>query len=184
MSFGKKHERITLIHMKKPIALGLVGMIQSPLFSENIALVIDSTPADERDYDFACLAYAAGVRYPRILMERELFYDVIRGAAEARTILFHEIGHYVNQDCANPDFSNESYRARRICTTEECLVTSFEAAADDFAVKYLGIEIVLKGLTHLLSRVKAMYENENFDADETRLVINELDMRISRIHAL
>lgn len=181
MSFGKKGNRITLVHMNKPISLGLIGMLQSPLFSENIALVIDASPEDDRDYTFACLAYAAGNCHPRILMDRELFYDVIRGSAEARFILFHEIGHYVNQDCAELGFNNDTYQESRINATENSVVSKHEAAADDFAVRYFGREQAIKGLSCLLSRIKGKYDNEDYDANDTRLAIKELEMRIQRI---
>lgn len=181
MSFGKKEQRITLVHLNKPISMGLIGMVKSDLFAENIALVIDSTPESERDYDFACLAYAAQMRHPRILLERELFYDVIRGSAEARTIFFHEIGHYANQDCETPGFNNDSYRSDRMTTTEGNEVLSYEAAADDFAVRYLGCTTVRDGLKQLLARVKATYDNGEYDEDEVAMVVNELEMRIKRL---
>ena len=56
MHFGKKKNRISLIHMNKPLKGGLAGMVSSPLFNENIAIIVDETPEELRYYDFACLA--------------------------------------------------------------------------------------------------------------------------------
>jgi hypothetical protein len=39
MSFGKKATRITIVHLNKPQSCGLAGMVTSPIFAENIALV-------------------------------------------------------------------------------------------------------------------------------------------------
>ena len=52
MSFGRKEKRITFVHLNKPWKLGLAGVVTSPLFQENIAVVIDDTPFEESDYDY------------------------------------------------------------------------------------------------------------------------------------
>lgn len=49
MSFDRKEKRITFVHLNKPWKLGLAGVITSPMFQENIAVVIDDTPFEESD---------------------------------------------------------------------------------------------------------------------------------------
>ena len=72
MNFGKKKNKISLIHMKKPFKSGLGGMVTSPLFSENVAILVDETRNNELCYNFACLAAAENGALPRILMSKEM----------------------------------------------------------------------------------------------------------------
>ena len=94
MRFGKKGCKITVVHLRKPVTKGLAGMIMSSFFPQNISLVVDSRPVSDLDYTFMCLSRNAGNESVSIWMEEDAFYGIKRGNAEARTALFHELGHY------------------------------------------------------------------------------------------
>jgi hypothetical protein len=178
MSFGKKATRITIVHLNKPQSCGLAGMVTSPIFAENIALVIDSTPAEDMDYDFSCLTFSAEGHHPRICLQEEFFYGIKRGSAEARMMLFHELGHYVNNDNLRYDYQSGEYGNERRVAVANGAVLDMEAAADSFAVDYLGRETVINGLSLLLARVQSMYSSTEYDSEDVRLLTKEIETRI------
>ena len=112
MHFGKKKNRISLIHMNKPLESGLAGMVSSPLFEENVAIIVDATPEELKDYDFACLACGENGAAPRVMMTREIYYDIKRGNPYARMILFHELGHYYNKDLSVHNANRDTEREK------------------------------------------------------------------------
>ena len=176
MSFGRKEKRITFVHLNKPWKLGLAGMVTSPMFQENIAVVIDDTPFEESDYDYACLACDKHGRSPRIMMNSFVFYDIKRGSLEARTILFHELGHYHNKDISEGKCSGHD--------TREALATSgsvspAELCADAFASDYLGKDKVIMGLAALKERILNDYAN--YEEVCYAATIQELDSRIAAL---
>lgn len=176
MTFGKKGAKITLVHLNKPWKLGLAGMVTSPLFDEKIAIVIDDTPLEEADYDYACLACDKHGRSPRILMNSFVFYDIKRGTPEARTILLHELGHYRNKDISEGK-SLDRVERESLATTGS--VSPAELRADAFAADYLGAEKVASGLTALKERIKCDYKD--YEEDCYAATIAELDARITAI---
>ena len=179
MYFGRKGDRIQVLHLRKPIRLGLAGMVSSKQFGSNIALVVADTGF--MDFDFACLGYAAGGTAPRILMTREIFYDFKRGSNMARMIVFHEIGHYCNKDHFNRAGSGEEANAARIQAVSSGVVDSKEAAADHYAVRYLGKEAVVAGLREIRQELQHLYGTDEYDAESYNAAITELDLRINVI---
>jgi Zn-dependent protease with chaperone function len=178
MSFGKKAARVTIVHLNKPRSHALAGMVMSPLFAENIALVIDKAPLEDLAYDFSCLAFAAGGHHPRICLQEELYYGIKQGSAEARMILFHELGHYANNDYLRYNYQSGEYDNERRLTVANGAVLDIEAAADAFAIKYLGQGTVISGLSLLLARVQTMYSGDGYDAEDVSLLIKEIENRI------
>ena len=156
MYFGKKKNRISLIHMNKPLKGGLAGMVSSPLFNENIAIIVDETPEELRDYDFACLACGENSAAPRVMMTKEIYYDIKRGKPYARMILFHELGHYYNKDLS---VHNPERDAERVKLTSEGTVSNEEIQADAFAAEYLGSSCVIVGLETLKTLVTELYSS-------------------------
>ena len=173
MHFGKKKNRISLVHMNKPLKGGLAGMVSSPLFDENIAIVVDETPEELRDYDFACLACGENGAAPRVMMTREIYYDIKRGKPYARMIFFHELGHYYNKDLSihNPDRDVE-----REEKALEGTVSPEETRADAFAANYLGAKNVILGLETLQQIIEIKYKD--YDSGSVVTTINELKMRV------
>lgn len=176
MSFGKKENRIRFVHLNKPWKLGLAGMITSPMFAEKIAVVIDDTPFDKSDYDYACLCCDKDGRSPRIMMSSRVFYDIKRGTPEARTILLHEIGHYHNRDAPNATGTDHKEREALAARGE---VSPAELRADAFAAEYLGSETVAAGLCALKERIRRDYSNYEESAYSATLA--ELDARIAAL---
>lgn len=179
MYFGSKGDRIQVLHLRKPIRLGLAGMVSSKQFDDNIALVVDESGTV--DFDFACLGYAADGKAPRIIMTREIFYDFKRGSSMARTVVFHEIGHYCNKDHLVRNATNEEADAARIHAVSSGTVSSKETVADQFAVRYLGAEVVMAGLREIRQEIQRRYGTGKYDAESYNAAITELDLRIKLI---
>ncbi|MCH5323586.1 MAG: hypothetical protein J1E39_00080 [Eubacterium sp.] len=163
--------------MNKPLSNGLAGMISSPLFKENVAVIVDDTPKDERDYDFACLACGENGVVPRVMMIRELYYDIKRGKPYARTALFHELGHYYNGDLLSSKEDRDKKRADLVVSGA---VSEEELKADFFAASYFGKEFVASGLEKIMQLTEDMYKGHS-DADDLAIVLRELDIRMSTI---
>lgn len=176
MSFGKKEKRITFVHFNKPWKLGLAGMVTSPMFQENIAVVIDDTPFEESDYDYACLACDKQGKAPRLMMNSRVFYDIKRGTQEARTILLHELGHYKNNDIPNGSGTDEGERESLAGAGK---VSPAELQADAFAAEYLGTEIVANGLAALKERV--LHDYADYEQDYCDATVKELEARIAAL---
>ena len=179
MYFGSKGDRIQVLHLRKPIRLGLAGMVSSKQFDDNIALVVDESGVI--DFDFACLGYAADGTAPRILMTREIFYDFKRGSNMARMIVFHEIGHYCNKDHFNRAGSGEDANTARIQTVNSGGVDSKEVAADQYAARYLGTDAVVAGLREIRQEIQRRYGTGEYDAESYNAAIKELDLRMKWI---
>ena len=176
MHFGKKKNRISLIHMNKPLKGGLAGMVSSPLFNEDIAIIVDETPEELRDYDFSCLACGENGAAPRVMMARGIYYDIKRGKPYARMILFPELGHYYNKDLS---VHNPEHDAERVKLTSEGTVSIEEIKADTFAVNYLGAKKVILGLETLQQIIESKYKD--YDSDSVDTTISELKMRVQHL---
>ena len=171
MRFGKK-KRISLIHLSKPLSNGFAGMVCSPLLADRIAIVVDPLEKERTEYDFACLAFGENGAFPRIMMTKEVYYDIKRGEPYARMILLHELGHYDRQDHLIPKADCDEERARLVSGG---LVSEAELAADFFAAAYLGAEVVAVGLQQLWEKIACKY-NE-CDEEEAELARKELALR-------
>lgn len=176
ISFGKGDNRLVLFHMNKPIGGGVIGMVKSRLFPAPVAVIIDATPAEDRDYSFACLACAENGIAPRILIDRELFYDIIRGSVEARMILLHELGHYRHQHLMEPVEDRDKARNDRISTGG---VDPNELEADCFVAGYLGKEKTIAGLRCLVERIRREYAD--YEESSVQLAVTELQCRIQAL---
>ncbi len=97
-----------------------------------------------------------------------------RSSAEAKMILFHEIGHYVNNDYLHFDSQSEEYAKEcRLYAANNALL-DLEIAADAFAAKDLVNDTVSTGFSLLLARVQSMYNCDGFDAED----VKEIETRI------
>ena len=101
-----------------------------------------------------------------------------RSSAEAQMILFHEIGHYVNNDYLHFDSQSEEYAKECRLYVANTAVLDIEVAADAFASKYLGHNTVSTGFSLLLARVQSMYNCDGFDAEDVNPLIKEIETRI------
>lgn len=176
IAFGKGDHRLVLLHMNKPLRGGMIGMVKAKLLPFPVAIIIDETPADDRDYSFACLACAENGIAPRILIERELFYDIVRGSIEARVILLHELGHYFHQHLSQQIKDRD---AVRIDCASSGFVDPNELEADQFVVAYLGREKTIKGLQCLMERIYKEYAD--YDEHSLQLAVNEIKLRIAAL---
>lgn len=176
ISFGKRNTRLILSHMNKPIDKGLIGLVRSNLFPVPVAIIIDVTPIGDRDYSFACLACAKDGAAPRILIDRELFYDIIRGSNLARVILLHELGHYYHEHLSS---QVENRDKARIDFASAGVVDPNELEADLFVTAYLGKEKTIAGLNELMEEICIEYAD--YDKDSLLLAVKELQLRIAAL---
>lgn len=179
-SYGAGDEIIEVLILDEPMNGTLVGMISSPMFSENVALALDSRVAkgEEVDYDLACMGAAKDGSIPRIYLFPDLVLDLKAGSIEALFILFHELGHYVNGDLSG-DYCSEDYDTQRVECVKDGKVSAKELAADAFAAKYIGRDKAIIGLEALLKRTQHSWNIEEFDEESVKTAIKEIEMRIN-----
>ena len=175
MSFGKKQKRISLIHMNKPMQNGVAGFIASRMFSNKIPIIVDNATEEECDYDFACLACGKDGLVPRIVMSREVYYDIKRGKLYARVILLHELGHYFYNHHLIQKENRDEERAKLASNDE---ASEEEIKADLFAVEYLGVECVVAGLDGICDHLKQKYDERD---DDVAIALKELYIRKNKL---
>ena len=181
MRFGKKGCKITVVHLRKPVTKGLAGMVMSSFFPQNISLVVDSHPVSDLDYTFMCLSRNAGNESVSIWMEEDAFYGIKRGNAEARTALFHELGHYYHQHLKHGKEAMDAYDEARSASIDAGQVIREELEADLFAAEYLGRDYVIAGLSALKSRLDECILRGDYDEATGAAAIKELDLRIEAL---
>lgn len=173
--FGTEENKITIILLDEMMEQRLAGMISSPLFNENIGIVIAENQEDD-DYSFACLGCGKDGVAPRVMMTKELFDDLKTEAPVAQVVLMHEIGHYYNSDVGNNEDNSDERRRKLVSNNEVC---PKEIKADAFAGEYLGKETVIAGLKTLKQRILDVYKD--YDEESVELSLKEIDIRISHI---
>lgn len=174
-SFGKEKEEITFTYMDEPIEHGLIGIASSAIFEENVAVVIDEKSGND-EFDFACLACGENGIAPRIIITREFYDEIKRDTYQSKTVLLHEIGHYINGDIGK---GKGSCYEERINLVKQNKVSRKELKADEFAVHYLGKDIVVEGLSSLKQWILSKYAD--YDEASVQITIKEIDIRISTI---
>ena len=175
IELGNGENKITITLLDETIGKGLMGMITSPIFKDNIALVID-VDHDEEDYTFACLGCGKDGVAPRVVMTKELYDELKEETPMAKTVLMHEVGHYYNVDVGNNEDNSEDRRRELVTQNKVC---QKEIKADDFAVQYLGKDTVIAGLEALKERMIEDYTD--YDEESVRLSIKEIEIRLSHI---
>lgn len=178
IEFGSDESKITITLLDQTMGQGLTGMISSPMFKENIAIIIVEDP-DSVDYNFACLGWAENGVAPRVAMTEKLYKELKSGVPVAKVVLMHEIGHYYNGDNEKDEDNSDDRRRDLVLQNKVC---HKEINADAFAVKYLGKETVINGLHDLQRRILADFAD--YDEESVQITIKEIDIRISHIEKL
>ena len=173
--FGENENQITVTLLDKTMGQGLTGMISSPMFRENIAIVIVEDP-DSIDYNFACLGCGENGVAPRVAMTKKVYDELKEEHPVAKVILLHEIGHYYNSDIGKNEDNSDERKRQFVIRNEAC---PKEIKADAFAVKYLGKKTVIKGLQELQRKI--LVDFADHDEESVQITIKEIDMRISHI---
>ena len=181
MSFGKKENRILLTHLKKPVRYGFAGMVSSRLFPQNVALIVSQQSNTEREYDLACLAIAPGSSSVRIEMDDSIFYGVKRGENLARTVLFHELGHYYHNHLKGGTMDISKYDTERFAKAASGEPIQQEVEADAFAAQYLGLNYVEEGLRSLIGVLRNHIDEGIFDDETGEMAVRELELRIEAL---
>lgn len=181
MYFREGKELLLLTHLFKPIEISgqlysLAGFVKSTLLPGDIALVIDNSQSKETEYEYAC-AIMDNLGKIRVLIESEVYWDIIRGKAYARTTLLHELGHIYNNDLREIGVKGSTYDSERLKSIQSGIVHEREIKADAFAVRFLGISVVCEGLSVL----RQNHINEGDEADSPS--VSELTRRIELLIA-
>ena len=175
VEFGTDESKITITLLDEMMEQGLVGMISSSMFKENIAIIISETPDDD-DFSFACLGCGKEGKAPRVVIAKQLLDELKAGELVANVILMHEIGHYFNSDIGDNLDNNDDRRRELVSKNKVC---PKEVKADAFAVKYLGKDTVIDGLQELQRRI--LIDFADYDEESVQITIKEINIRISRI---
>ena len=173
--FGENENQITVTLFGETMGQGLIGMISSPIFKENIAIVIVED-TDSVDYNFACLGCGENGVAPRVAMTEKVYDELKEELPVAKVVLLHEIGHYYNSDVGKNEDNSDERRRQLVVKNEAC---PKEIKADAFAVKYLGKETIVKGLQELQRRI--LVDFADYDEESVQITIKEIDIRISHI---
>ena len=174
MKFGKGNKRISLLHLRKPFKMGIGGMVTSPMFKEQIPIIVKKQDDSDKEFNLAYLGAGKSGLLPRIVMSEEVFYDVKRGKPYARMILMHELGHFIRKDHL---LLNDKRDEERTSLSASGQVSEEELGADAFAVEYLGLEKVKEGLAEL----RKIIEEVNNDYDGADSAIREIDLRLNAL---
>ena len=181
MYFRDGKELLLLTYLFKPIEISgqlysLAGFVRSALLPGDIALVIDRTPSEEVNYEYACAAMDNTGKL-QVLIEPEVYWDILRGKAYARTTLLHELGHIYNNDLREIAGEESTYDSERLKSIQSGIVHEREIKPDVFAARFLGISAVCEGLIEL----RQNHINEGEEADSPSVA--ELTRRIKLLKA-
>lgn len=177
--YGKGEKAVELLLLKNQVGLGLIGMISSKRFIQNVALVVNEDNPVGKDFGPAYHGSLSDGTGHRIGMDADLIEGLRTESDEALMILFHELGHMVNHDIIPTGESEKLYNQNRIDMVRSGKVSDMELRADDFASEYLGEQVVINGLMAHVEREKRTYSPEEYAQEDIDALINELQYRIS-----
>ena len=175
LEFGTEKNKITITLLDEMMEQRLGGMVSSPLFMENIAIVVADSQ-DDNDFSYACLGCEKNGIAPRIAITEDLWRELKEETPVAKTTIMHEIGHYLNHDVGNNEDNSDE---RRFNLVRQNIVCQKEIKADLFAVQYLGKETVIAGLQELKQRT--LVDFADCDEESVQLSVKEIEIRISLI---
>lgn len=105
------------------------------------------------------------------------FYDELKkGSPTAKAVIMHEVGHYYNRDDENNPNNNDDDRRECVVQDRGCIK---EIKADNFAVQYLGKNVVVEGLMALKRKILTDYVG--YDGESVQLATRKIEMRINLI---
>lgn len=167
MRFGKGVDFIQMIFSKKPIS-NVGGKLTSRLFPSDLLFVVGDKYCEEGSAAALCHIRENNISY--IAMTYEVYYGVLRGEAQARFTLLHEIGHFVHKDM-NAMSDTDSLSNLRMVEVENGRVLPMELAADNFAASYLGRKAALAGLESICNEMRTL-------GNEYEITVKELELRL------
>ncbi len=173
-TYSNGESEIAIVVFDKPYESNIIGFAMSELFESMIPFVLVETDADT--IDFASLGCAEGGKHPRISFDKEYYADLQTLTDEVATIIFHELGHLNNGDLTNGNFNFETYHTERTQVADAQGVLPMELKADDFAVAFLGREVVVAGLAVIKKKTEVYVGYENLE-----IAVCELEKRIQRL---
>ena len=176
---GEKELRIYLL--PAPIEKNAVGMVDSSIFTDRIALVIDTRPEDDRTYDYACLTYVKGSNVGAVYMEDRIYQGLKIDGNMERMILLHELGHFYYHHQVNKATSTSQIDQIRLDAINAGQIYKDEEQADEFAAEFIGFQNAADGLEQLKKECAIKYGTGEYNPNEVELSIKELEMRIQLI---
>ena len=155
MYFGKKKNRITLMHRRKPCKNGFAGAVLSDRFKESIALVVDEEWMDDEGCSRTFITAQKDGSRPVIVLSTAEFIGLKRGYPIDRFGLLHEVGHYCCGHLVNaPPLKEEHEKRGKLIA--QFKVAEDELAADAFAVEYLGAWYVSLAMADRIDQLAAI----------------------------
>lgn len=175
--FGNIENRVTVVLCRKPMQRGLVGMVRGKAVGCDIPIVMDTTPTNQMEYEYAALC-SLGNGLGVIQLTSGVVAGIRRGDPFARTCLFHELGHFLKRHLLIPGFQSDEYDRERYRIASEGGILPQEVEADAFASEYIGIKAVAAGLGAIRDLQREKLGNPAYNQEEVEVSIRELDNRI------
>ncbi len=176
LGVGKKEIRVYLLD--SPMEKNIVGMVESDLFTSNVGLVLDSHEED-LEYNWAALFYGQQ-NTGFIMMEDEIYQGLKNNGNMEIMILLHELGHYFFEQfnkTADPGTKEQA----RLSAILDNQVYIEEIKADEFAADYIGPIKATEALEYLKQKTIDKYSNEQYDIDNIKITLKEIDLRIQNL---
>ncbi len=177
LPFGKKENRVTVVLCRKPMQRGLVGMVRGKAVGRDIPIVMDTTPADQMEYEYAALC-SLGNGLGVIQLTPGVVVGIRSGDPFARTCLFHELGHFLKRHLLVPGFQSDEYDRKRYRIASEGGILSQEVEADAIAGEYIGVKTVAAGLGAIRDLQREKLGTPAYNREEVEVSIRELENRI------
>ena len=173
--FGKKN-RVYLYCIDNPIEKGMFGLIKSKIFEKQVGLYVKTDNNENNDLSLAGFYISSINNQPMIEISSEL-YDRKQNDEFIVTI-FHELGHYYNDDYSKIKKNEDELR---LLSIEQSTVLKQEKQADEFAVKYLGKRKVVSGLEEIKKLLQSIGDLETY---QSQMSIREIELRINIIKSI
>lgn len=181
MRFGRGKKRIELSLERKVRRSGFAGFVDSPMFQQSIAILVDDDRLDLMLIRGGYITACKDGTYPMIVLSGKVFANIKRGVPTARFMLFHEIGHYCWGHLNNPPAVEDEFMKRQQLV-EQGIPSEEEVAADSFAAEYLGAEYALLALQDSMEERFALdVMSGAFNEDISAVALREYQLRIDAL---
>ena len=177
LPFGKKENRVIVVLCRKPMQRGLIGMVRGKAVGRDIPIVMDATPADQMEYEYAAL-FSLGNGLGVIQLTPGVVVGIRSGDPFARTCLFHELGHFLKRHLLVPGFQSDEYDRERYRIASEGGILPQEVEADAIAGEYIGVKTVAAGLGAIRDLQREKPGTPAYNREEVEVSIRELENRI------
>lgn len=178
MQFGSGDRKITITVLPEPEEYGLSGSVEGKMLPGLVAIRLDDTPDERRNYDVGALHVTKQSVHAAISLVPEVYAGLKSGDVLALLTVFHELGHYLHGHALRRTDNSDDKRKALI---REGTVEPDELEADAFAAEYLGIDEVIAGLKKLRQYMIDRYQSEEWNPEDVALMDREIGIRIEKL---